>query len=105
VGVFTFHFNNPNYAGYKMDSLSVQLSTSDNIVHLNKLLAVRDSLVVLAIGEYSLLRSQGDARMGFFRDEIQLDFDNINTQILTTFDLSNSSNWKMDLTGRNLELD
>lgn len=104
TGSFSLLFTNPRYAGYEMDSLSVQLSASNNTIYLDRLHAARDSLSILAAGKYSLLQSNGELRLGFFEDGIPATLRDRDYQIRTTFDLSDSARWKMDLVVENLEL-
>lgn len=68
-GNFSLNFQNPKYEYYQMDSLSLQLTTSNKIINLDKFQLNRDSISVLVLGEYSLAKSFGEFRIGI-EDEL-----------------------------------
>ena len=99
TGNFLLNFQNLKYEDYQLDSLSLQLSTSNKIVNLQKLLISRDSVSVMVLGEYALAKSFGEFRMGI-RDELtEIDF-----PVTGSFSLADTSKIKLDVKCRSLEI-
>jgi len=102
-GEFQLQFNNLSYEDFHANTLSVRLSASDNTVKLDNFQLNSDSVTVLAIGEYSLLKSHGMLSAEFFK-YFESKIHRLKPQVDAAIDLSDSSRIRVNITGRTVDI-
>jgi len=98
-------FHDAGYAGYRINSLSAQVSLSGDTLHVQKLQVDRDSVVIVAAGNYNLSETKGQLRIGLFGNSISAKAPENDSQISSTFDLSDSTQWEVELQGTSVDMD